>query len=454
MTAHPGDRPARATHLGPGYRKLWIASTVTNLGDGLSIVAIPWLASAITRDPLQIALVSLATRVPWLLFSLPAGVITDRVDRRKLVATMDALRFAVMLAFAVAVTAVQGGLATPQQVEAGTGDLPTHPAPLLALIYAAAFLLGTAEVLRDNTAQTLLPSVVAKDQLEKANGRMWGAELVASQFVGPPLAGALLGLAFAVPFFVNAGAFAIAAALVFSLAGQFTPRGQTTSGRIAWRSEIGEGLRWLWHTPLLRTLAITLGAANALSTMAEAVLVLFAQEVLTLDAGRFGLLLTGAAVGGVLASLVADRISIRFGSGRVLVLSLAGMGLAQAVIGLSTSGVVVWAVFASVGFLAVQWNVITVSLRQTITPDHVLGRVNSGYRFFGWGAISLGTALGGAMVTLGETVVGREWALRLPFLVGAALHIAILIYVVPRLTTARIEQARAQASNAAGNVDS
>lgn len=443
-----------ATGMGRNYWKLWSASVVSNFGDGLSAVAIPWLATAVTRDPVQIALVTFATRIPWLLFSLPAGVITDRLDRRKLVAWMDVLRFAVTLAFSWTVLAWQSDLPTPDQIAGGTADLPDNGTVLLILLYLMAFLLGTAEVLRDNTAQTLLPSIVPKEKLEKANGRMWGAEVVVNNFVGPPLAGLLLGVAFALPFFIDAGTFAVAAALVFALAGQFAPKGKVTSGRIAWRAEIGEGFRWLWDHHLLRSLAFLLGATNALSAAATAVYVLFAQEILDLDATAFGLLMTGAAVGAVAGSMVAHRASARIGPGTSLFVSLAGLGACLAAIGLMSSPVVVYAVFVIEGFLVVLWNVITVSLRQSIIPDHLLGRVNSVYRFFGWGAISLGTLLGGALVAVGDTWLSRETSLRVPYLVAAAVHVVLFVYALPRLTNGRIAAAKAQASNSEDSVDS
>ncbi|MGH8775430.1 MAG: MFS transporter [Jiangellaceae bacterium] len=317
---------------------------------------------------------------------------------------------------------------------------------LLTLLYVAALLLGSAEVLRDNAAQTLLPSIVPKDRLETANGQMWGAELVTNSFIGPPLAGALLGVAFALPFFVESATFAVAAALVFSLAGQFAPKGQTTSGRIAWRAEMKEGFGWLWHHPLLRPMAIILGGLNAMSALALSTYVLFVQDVLGLSAESFGLLLTGAAAGGVVGSVLAPRVSRVLGSGTSLFVSLLGIGVCLAVTGLTSSAVVVWLMVVIESFLAVVWNVITVSLRQTIIPDHLLGRVNSVYRFFGWGMIPIGSLLGGLTVLLAEAVAGREWGLRWPFLIAAAVHLLVFLYALPKLNTANIERARAEAA--------
>jgi MFS family permease len=421
----------------------------TNLGDGLMTVAVVWLASSLTRDATLIALVGLASRLPWLLFSLPAGVITDRYDRRKLVAWMDLARFSVFAIFALVVALNQAGLPTPEELAAGARPA-SHAPLLLALLCLAALLIGFAEVVRDNSAQTLMPSVVDKRLLEKANGRMWGAETVLNNFVGPPLAGVLLTVALALPFFINAGLMAVAAALIFALTGTFTPQGQTTSGKIAWKAEIGEGFRWLWNHRLLRALAILLGAMNMLSMMAFVIMVLYAQEILGLFEGwQFGALLTGTATGAVIGSLLAHRVSKALTSGTALFVSMTGMSIGLGVIGLVSSATIVWATGVMSGFMIVLWNVITVSLRQRIIPDHLLGRVNSVYRFFGWGTISIGTLAGGLIVQLGEPLLGREGALRAPFLIAAVVGLLLLIYAVPRINSTKINEAQAAAEQAA-----
>lgn len=434
---------ARPAGLGANYWKLFTASTMTNLGDGLMMVAVVWLASAITRDPTLIAVVGLASRLPWLLFSLPAGVITDRYDRRLLVAWMDVLRVAVIGGFAVVVLLHQNGLPTPEELASGTAPAPDNAGLLLGLLALASFLIGFAEVIRDNAAQTLMASVVDKVHLEKANGRLWGAETAMNQFVGPPLGGVIVAIALAIPFFINAGLLAVGAALIFALTGTFRPKGQTTSGRIRWRAEMGEGFRWLWRHQLLRTLALMLGAMNMMSSLAFVLMVLFAQEVLGLFEGwQFGAITTGLAVGAVVGSLFADRIARRLSVGTSLLVSISGMGVGFVVIGLTSWASVVWLTGVVSGVFIVLWNVITVSLRQRIIPDHLLGRVNSVYRFFGWGTISLGTLLGGVLVSLGEPLLGREWALRMPFLVAGVVHLALLLIALPRLTTPAIEAAQ------------
>jgi MFS family permease len=434
--------------LGLNYWKLWVASVVSNFGDGVATVAYPWLASAVTRSPVHIALVTVATRLPWLVFTLPAGVITDRVDRRYLVAWMDALRFVFTLGVALVVLASQPGLSSPDAIASGAAAIPPNATSLLVVIYVAALLLGTAEVLRDNSAQTLMPAIVEEENLEKANGRLLGAEMVMNSFVGPPVGGVLLAMAFALPFFVDAATFAVSAALVFTLAGQFRPRRPTegASGadgdRPSFWAEMKEGVRWLWGHELFRPMAIALGVMNGVFALAFATYVLFAQEILDLDAARFGALLTAGAAGGVVGSFLASGISKKIGQGASLFATIIVGASTLLITGLTSSAWVVWAMIAAGSFVGVIWNVITVSLRQALIPDGMLGRVNSVYRLFGWGAMPIGALLGGAVVAVAEPALGREWALRAVFLFGSVVHAALYLYALPRLNTSRIEAAR------------
>lgn len=434
--------------LGPDYRRLFGSAVAANLGDGLMTVAVVWLASALTRDAAVIAAIGLASRLPWLVFALPAGVIADRFDRRRLVAWMDLVRCVSIGSFGLVVLRYQDGVSTPEDLAAGAAPPASATALLLGLVVLA-LLVGFAEVLRDNTAQTLMPSVVAKDQLERANGRMWGAEMTVNEFVGPPLAGVMLAVALALPFLANAGLLALSAVLVFALAGDFRPAadpaaGTDRAGGIAWRKEIAEGFHWLWRHRLLRALALLLGAMNLLSSMSFAAYVLFVQDVLGLYEGwQFGLVTTGFAAGAVIGSLTADRISGRLTPGTALLVAIGGGAVGTAAMGLAGSPVAFWVAGAFAGSLMVVWNVITVSLRQRLIPDHLLGRVNSVYRFFGWGTISIGTLLGGLLVTLAEPALGREWALRSPFLIDAAVSVCLLTYAASRINTSRIREAEA-----------
>jgi MFS family permease len=430
--------------LGTNYWRLWTASVVSNFGDGLSTIAYPWLASAVTRSPVHIALVGVASRLPWLVFSLPAGVITDRVDRRRLLVAMDTFRTFITLGVAIVVLANQSGLASPEDIAAGLAT-PSESGLLLATLYISALFFGLAEVLRDNAAQSLMPSLVTKENLERANGRLWGAEMVMNSFAGPPVGGLLLAIAFALPFFVDAGTFAVAAAMIAFLAGTFRPQDERLQATFT--SDLKEGFRWLWRHQLLRRFAIALGLLNASSMAAFATVVLFVQEVLGLDATGFGLLSSAGAIGGVAGSLLASRLSKWLGSGGNLLVALVSMGLSYVVIGVTSSAPLVRVMYAISAFAVVLWNVITVSLRQAIIPDRLLGRVNSVYRFFGWGSMPLGIFLGGLLVEVVTGLAGRAVGLRAPFFLAAAVNFGLTIYALSRFTTARIEAAKAAGSS-------
>ena len=198
--------------LGHDYWKLWSATAISNLGDGVSAIAYPWLASAVTRSPLLIAAAGFASRLPWLIFTLHAGVITDRFDRRKLILAMDSFRGVLTIAVGAVVLLNQDSLPSLNELTSIT-DLETNWGLYLTFVVTA-FLFGMAEVLRDNSAQTILPSVVDKENLEKANGRMWSAESLTNSFIGPPLGSLLIGIAIFLPFFFDAGSFFIAVALL------------------------------------------------------------------------------------------------------------------------------------------------------------------------------------------------------------------------------------------------
>jgi hypothetical protein len=196
------------SRLSIDYWKLWTATAVSNLGDGVALIAAPLLAASLTRDPVQVAGLAFAQRLPWLLFALLSGALVDRLDRRQVMSTVNFVRTALLGSLGVAVL---GGWAS------------------IALLYVVFFLLGTAETLFDTASQTILPEVVRKDDLETANGRLYAAELITNNFAGPPLGGFLFGVIAAVPFLIGAGAYAATAVLALALHGTFHPK-QTQDG--------------------------------------------------------------------------------------------------------------------------------------------------------------------------------------------------------------------------------
>lgn len=394
------------------YRLLFSASAVSNLGDGIAALAFPWLATLITRDPFLIALVAFATRLPWFLFSIPAGVITDRFDRRVLMVRADIFR--VLLTGGVIALI----LATP--------DLPLVGDPLryIFALCGLAMLLGTAEVVRDNAAQTVLPSIVAKSDLETANGHIWSVESIMGSFIGPPVAGALIALAVPMPFAVNAVSFALAAWLVWMIALPVRPK---RPNRTIW-PEVIEGWAWMRAHPVILRMAIMLGLINAMSMMTLTVLILFSQDILGLGPIGHGILLTAGAAGGVAGGVIGPKIVAYLGSQRSLWAALLVFPLPWIMISLTANVYVVAAALFLEMAAALVWNIVTVSYRQRLIPDDLLGRVNSIYRFFGWGMMPFGALAAGILVSLTQPDLGRELALRLPFILSAIGLVLMYLY--------------------------
>ncbi len=428
--------------LGGGYRKLYVATAMSNIGDGMSSIAYPWLATAITRNPLLVALVAAAQRLPWLVFTLPAGVITDRVDRRKAMVLMDALRFAFTLLIALSVLSEQGSLPAPDQVRNIVGTRTG----LYLLLLLATLLLGSAEVLRDNCGQTIMPSIVRPEHLERANGRLWSIESVANTFIGPPIGSLLLLVAFSVPFFIDATSFFVAAALVATIPGSFRaihPERAEGAPAPSWKAELREGVKWLWANKLLRSMAIILGLMNLASNLSGALFVLFSQDVLHVTPLTFTFMGFGFAVGAIVGGYSAPWMSRTLGSGTCLALTLGSASVIGVLVGLSSWWPLTAVLFAVGTLLGSTWNVITVSLRQTIIPPHLLGRVNSVYRFFAWGMMPIGALMGGLVVLVAGRYVSHETSLRCVFFVDGAIHFVLFLVGRRVLTTERMESARA-----------
>lgn len=347
------------------YRLLFTGSAFSNLGDGIGVLAFPWLATMISRDPFHIALVAFATSLPWLLFALPVGVVIDRAERQKVMVRADVFRLLLCMG---AVGLILAGPELPlPDTSSGTGVM-------ILTLAGIAFLLGTAEVFRDNAAQTVMPSVVEKGDLEQANGQMWSMEQVMGSFVGPPLAGVLIALAVPAPFIVEAAAFGIAAWCVWSMV--FPARVRVAPRRSFWQ-EFREGFAWLLGHGVLLRLAVMLGLMNFLNTMAFTILVLYAQEVLELSALGFGMLLMASAGGAVIGGLVAPALIKRLGGNVSLHVSLFTYAFPYLILAVSGSAILAGAALFIQMIFVMLWNVVTVSYRQRVIPDELLGRVNS-----------------------------------------------------------------------------
>jgi MFS family permease len=394
--------PGRA-RLGSGYWRVWWANTVSSIGDGAFVTALPLLAVTITRDPRLIAVVSAAFYLPWLLLSLPAGVLVDRYDR-----VMLMWRAQVVQAGVVAVIAVLAALRLAD----------------IGMLTAAGFCLGAAEVAFSNAAQAILPRLVPADQLPKANGQLQVSLTLGETFLGPPVGSVLFVAARVLPFGLDAGSFVASAGLLSRL-----PRVTPAAATGGLRAKIAEGLRWLLGHRLLRVVAVLLGVQNFCSQMGQAVLVLLATQTLHMSVRGYGLLWTASAVGSIIGGLTNPVIVRRLGQLPALIISMAATALVFVGIGLAPDAVVAGLLMACNAFFSAMWNIVTVTLRQQIVPGELLGRVNSVYRMLGWGLMPAGALAGGFIAHVG--------GLRAPYTIGGIVCAAALVVVVPALVRAR-----------------
>ena len=403
-TPAPSPPAQKAARLGRPYWRLWWANTISSTGDGAFVAALPLLAVTITRDPRLVSVVTAAIFLPWLLLSLPAGAIVDRYDRTTLMWGAQAIQTAVVTVMAILVI--------------------THHAGIEVLA-AGGLLLGSAEVVFSNAAQSVLPALVPPDLLPKANGSQQVSLTIGESFLGPPAGSLLFAAAAALPFGLDAASFAGSAALLAGLP-KTRPAPETAPAkRTTIRAQIAEGLRWLARHRLLRVVAVLLGIYNFANQMGQAILVLLATQTLHVSTRGYGLLLAASAVGSVIGGLVNPVLSRRLGVLAALVLPALADAAAFVGIGLAPGPVVVAALLAVQGFSVTLWNVVTVSLRQRIVPGHLLGRVNSAYRMLGWGLMPIGALAGG--------FVAHAAGLRAPYVVAGLLCALCTLAALPLL---------------------
>ena len=401
------------------YWRLFGASAISNLADGVFFIVVPLLAVRLTDSPLLIAGLGVAARLPWLFFVLFAGALADRLDRRVTMRNVQVFRTLVL---------------------AGLTGLAVLDLLSLPLLYAVALGLGIAETLFDTAAQSIMPSIVDRDQLSNANGKLYGVELVMNQFVGPPLGGLIIGLSVPLALGGSAIGYLLAAIGLTLIVGRFKPERSGPKTRII--ADIAEGFRYLWNHRLLRTLAIMVGVLNFTATAVMAVFVLYAVAPgpMGLSEPQFGLFMTTFALGSVTGSFVAARLERRFGRVPLLFVSVLVLSLGLSVPAFTTNPFAIGGAFVLSGLFVVVWNIITVSLRQRIVPDHLLGRLNSAYRLFAWGTQPLGALAGG--------VVAELIGFRALFLLAAAISVSLL-FARAVVTEQRIREAEAAGQPAA-----
>lgn len=389
-TATPPARLTRDDRLGHPFLWLWGCFTSSSLADGVYQVALPVAALQVGGGPTGVALVLAASRAPWVLLSLHAGVLVDRADRRRLLTAVTTTRVVLLL---------------------GLAGLLGAGIDALGLLVVAAFVMGASETIFDTALHSTTPRVTQVSELEWANGRLQATEMVANQFVGPSLGGVLAGLALSCAFGSTA---ALYLAALLALTRLRVPPMASSGPEQSIHEAVRAGCRALVRDRTLFTYALGGGVVNCGFAAFYAALPVLAlgPGPLGLTAARYGLLLAAPGVGGLVVGVLATPVLRRLGSRRTLLVASAALAA-----GFAAPGVVPRTPYVAVGLVAtglvVLTNVATVSYRQRAVSDHLLGRVTAAYRLFAFGGLPLGSALAGVLMGLGSP--------RVVFLVAGAL---------------------------------
>lgn len=385
--------PAR---LGVGFRRLLASTVLSCIGDGMALAAGPLLVASLTRNAFLVALAALLQWLPPLLFALVAGVVSDRVDRRILVVSTELCRALVVGLLALTLVTGRGSI---------------------VVVLVVMFLLGTLEVFSNNASGTLLPMIVAPDDLPIGNARMQLGFITLNQFVGPPLGAFLFGIGRAWPFASQALLVAFGALLVARIALPAPEHARETH----WFADVVEGVRWAAHHAAVRTLVLTILIFNITYGAAWSVLVLYATRRLGLGSVGFGLLNVAIALGGVVANLLYGKITARISLGALMRIGLVVETLVHLVLALTTVPWVALVTLFCFGFEAFAWGTTSVAVRQRAVPSQLQGRVNSVNAVGTYAGLVAGAALGG--------VLAEHWGVAAPFwfaFAGSAVFLVLM----------------------------
>jgi MFS family permease len=376
--------PSRSLLRHPDFLKLWTAETISVFGSAITQLALPLIAATTLRvTPFEFGLLTTIEFLPFILFSLPAGVWVDRLRRRPILIAGD-------LGRAVAIASIPIAF--------------YFDALTIWQLYVVGFVNGILTVFFDVAYQSYLPSVVERDQLVDGNSKL---EITrsASQILGPGMAGILIG-ALRAPFamVLDSVSYVISAVFVFLIRRAEPPveaHDEATAGpKPSMRREIAIGLRYVTGHRWLRNIAATTGISNFFGNVVMAILILYLVDERGLGPEAIGFAFSVASVGFLAGALTTNRITARFGVGRMLVASSVGFSLSNLPIAFAPDALI-WPALAIGGlvggFCSTAWNINQVSLRQAITMPRMQGRMNASMRFIVWGTIPLGAIIVGAL---------------------------------------------------------
>ncbi|MCT9080540.1 MFS transporter [Streptomyces fulvoviolaceus] len=386
-----------------GFGRLWTAAVLSSFGDALRGSALPLLAATLTDRPLLIAAVTACGYLPWIVFGLLGGAVADRVDQRRAMWAVDAVRGLLVACFAVAVALGHASI---------------------GLLIALAFVLTTLQTLFDNASTALLPVLVDREALGSANARLMTGQRIAGGLLGAPVVPLLLVAGAALPFAADAVTFLAAAALVSTLRTTGPERKARPAGSTL-RREIAEGMRTLVRDRALRGLCAATALCNVGVGALIAGMVLLVTGWLHAGTAGYAAAMTAYTIGGLTAGVASGRLVARVGRVRAVLLAGTVQIGALVVMGSVRSLVALAAAMAAFGFMGMVWNVNTRTLMQERSPSEMLGRVSAAFRTLSVAGAPLGALAGGAVAT--------AWGLNTPALLAATFFVLSVASLIPAL---------------------
>ena len=388
--------------LGHDFSRIWSASLITNLVDGVLRLAAPLLAVSLTEDPILIGALSALGLLPWLFFAIPIGALVDRVDRRKALVIGNSLRavIALFIAFAVSQDFIN-----------------------IWLLLISVFFFGICEVLVDTTSQAVLPQILDKSNYERGNSRLQISEVIVSQFAGAPLSGLLYAVSIALTFFFSTTGFILAGLLIllfpFERAINVRKEGDAGQAKLGLKGDIKFALNYLYQDKQIFSIVVITTLLGFFYSLSNAIAPLFILKELNVSPALFGVVLAIQGVGALAGSIAAPMVSKYLGRGKALAINVFFASLLVIFIGLSPNAYFFVAVSVLVGFTISVWNILLMSLYQSLIPPELYGRIHGARRTIVWGLMPIGALLGGVIARGG---------LRLPFLIGGSIATLIAFF--------------------------
>ncbi len=360
--------------------------------------AAPLLAISLTNDTVLVAMSGAMYLLPWLFFAIAIGTLVDRIDRRRTLVAVAIFRALVALVLATLIL--------------------FNSINIYGLLVAT-FLIGTADVFNDTALQSLIPTILDKEKLERGNSRFQMSDTVLQQFIGMPVGSILFVFSAFVPFGLNALGFGLAAVMLVLIPRKHIAKLQVEEDRPGFRSQLAEGLRYLWNDKKIMRLVVVTALIGFGFNIAGATMVLFLTETLKVPKASYGLVMLIGGVGALLGAWLAPKSSKRFGRGLVLALSISFTGVFELLMGFAPN-VYIFILCSFGGGLAIAgWNVLLMSVYHSLIPNEVFGRVHGARRTLVWGIMPVGAFIGGLIAKQG---------LRLPLYVGGGFAVAVAAF--------------------------